>query len=106
MKTIHLPNKVQGEGDYKATRRHRASTEAFVASGKVDAAAKAAAPHGADEEAALLAAEQAGEAHSKGEDPASSHAPVRKPPGSAGPAPRKAAAAKGAMPSLAGARRP
>lgn len=79
MKPNKMPDQVQGEGDYKAARRHRASAETFVKSGKVDKAAHDAAPATPGEEAELLKAERAGESHSKGEDPVSPRAPVRRP---------------------------
>ena len=79
MKSTRVPNQVQGEGDYKAARRHRASVESFVKSGKVDKAAHDATPSTSGEEEELLQAERAGESHSKGEDPASPRAPARKP---------------------------
>lgn len=53
---------LQGEGNYFAARRHRASVEKFVQSGKVQPAADAAAPHNAGEARALLDAEKAGRA--------------------------------------------
>ncbi len=70
---------LQGEGNYDATRRHRASVESFVESGQVEDAARDAAPKTPLEKQALLDAEQIGESHSKGEDPALKHAPQRKP---------------------------
>ncbi|MEP6969446.1 MAG: hypothetical protein ABJA49_03340, partial [Betaproteobacteria bacterium] len=44
-------NKVQGEGDYESNRRYTDSAKAFVASGKVDAAARAAKPQSQQEAA-------------------------------------------------------
>ena len=79
MKPTQIPDQVQGEGDYKAARRHRASVESFVKSGKVDKAAHDATPATTREEEELRQAERAGESHSKGEDPVSPRAPARKP---------------------------
>ena len=66
---------VQGEGDYEAARRHRDGLESFVKSGRVDDAARDAAPETPLEQAELFEAERIGESHSKGEDPASKHSP-------------------------------
>ena len=79
MKSTKMPDQVQGEGDYKAARRHRVSVESFVKAGKVDQAAHDALPSTPREEEELLQAERAGESHSKGEDPVSPRAPARKP---------------------------
>lgn len=62
--------KIQGEGDYKAARRHRASVEKFVKSGQVEDAARDAEPASPVEEVEMFDAERAGERRSKGEDPA------------------------------------
>jgi hypothetical protein len=80
MKTIATPKKspvpkskpapVQGEGNYKAARRHRASVEKFVKSGQVEVAAREAEPKTPVEEAEMFDAERVGEERSKGEDPA------------------------------------
>ncbi len=56
---------LQGEGDYDAARRHRESVEAFVASGQVEAAARAAAPDSAQEAQDLQQAEAEGRSHAK-----------------------------------------
>ena len=56
---------VQGEGDYEAARRHRASLEAFVASGKVEPAARAATPDSSRQAQDLKQAEDEGRAHAK-----------------------------------------
>lgn len=78
MKPIQDRTQVQGEGDYKAARRHRESVRTFVKSGRVDKAARDAAPKTVQEDEALKRAEQTGESHSKGEDPASKHSPSRR----------------------------
>jgi len=56
---------LQGEGDYEAARRHRESVEAFVAAGRVEPAARAAAPDSAQEAQDLQQAEAEGRAHAK-----------------------------------------
>lgn len=60
-------NKVQGEGDYDAARNYDEATRDFVKSGKVEQAARDAAPANAAEAAELTRAEQAGKSRSKGE---------------------------------------
>jgi len=49
---------VQGEGNYEAAREFNAAQRKFVQSGKVDAAARAAAPKNDDEKQQLLDAEE------------------------------------------------
>ena len=61
---------VQGEGNYEAAREFNAAERKFVASGKVAAAARAAAPRSEAERQAMIAAEQAGKRRAKEEDPA------------------------------------
>lgn len=56
---------LQGEGNYHAARRQRASTQKFIRQGKVPAAAAAAAPSTEQEAKDLLAAEAAGLARAK-----------------------------------------
>ena len=51
-------DKVHGEGNYKAAREFDAAEAAFVKSGRVDQAARDAAPKSAAEEAELARAEQ------------------------------------------------
>ena len=48
-----------GEGNYKATRDYNAATKKFVESGRVDAAARDAAPRSPQEAQEMKAAEQA-----------------------------------------------
>lgn len=57
---------VQGEGDYASNRRYTESVKDFVASGKVDAAARAAKPHSQQEAKEMRQAEREGAAHAKG----------------------------------------
>ena len=56
---------LQGEGNYTAARRHRKSAENFVDSGKVERAARGAAPRDATEQREMQQAEQAGRARAK-----------------------------------------
>ena len=66
------PNKsdeVQGEGDYKAGRRYDKAAKDFAESGKVEPAARDAAPDSAAEADELKKAEEIGKARAKGEDP-------------------------------------
>ena len=62
-------DKVQGEGDYEAGRRYDKASREFAHSGKVEPAARDAAPEDAREAAELEQAEQKGKSHSKGEGP-------------------------------------
>ena len=61
---------VQGEGNYEAAREFNEAERKFVASGKVAAAARAAAPKSEAERQEMIAAEQAGKRRAKEEDPA------------------------------------
>jgi hypothetical protein len=56
---------VQGEGNYQAAREFNQAEQAFVASGKVAAAARAAAPTSEAERQAMFAAEQEGKRRAK-----------------------------------------
>jgi hypothetical protein len=69
-KPAHAPDKVTGEGKHEAARRHRASVERFVRSGRVEDAARDAEPNTPVEELEMFNAERIGEERSKGEDPA------------------------------------
>jgi hypothetical protein len=62
--------KVQGEGDYAATRRYRKRTEEFLKNNDVEKAAIRSGPTSKDEAESLQAAEAAGKRRAKGEDPA------------------------------------
>jgi hypothetical protein len=62
--------KVQGEGDYEATRRYRKRTEEFLNNNDVEKAAVRAAPTSSREAEDMKAAEAAGKRRAKGEDPA------------------------------------
>jgi hypothetical protein len=63
-------SKVQGEGDYEATRRFRKRSENYIANNDVEKAALRAAPTSGAEAEDLKAAEAAGKKRAKGEDPA------------------------------------
>lgn len=62
--------KIQGEGDYEATRRFRKRTDEYIKNNDVEKAAVRAAPTSAQEEEDMKAAEAAGKRRAKGEDPA------------------------------------
>lgn len=69
---------IQGEGDYKSALRYDEETREFVEAGKVDPAARAAAPANEAEAEAMRRAEEKGRARSKGEDRLLSKDPVPK----------------------------
>jgi len=58
-------DRVQGEGNYEAARDFNEAEHKFVASGKVAAAARAAAPKSEAERQAMLAAEEEGKRRAK-----------------------------------------
>ncbi|MEJ7670687.1 MAG: hypothetical protein WKH97_18590 [Casimicrobiaceae bacterium] len=59
---------VHGEGNYEASRQYNKATKEFVESGKVEEAARAAAPVDAREASELKAAEAAGLERAKEDD--------------------------------------
>lgn len=61
---------VHGEGNYAATRQYDDATKKYVESGRVEDAARAAAPKSQSEAREMDAAEAAGKRRAKGEDPA------------------------------------
>jgi hypothetical protein len=63
-------SKVQGEGDYEATRRYRKRTEQYLGTHDVEKDARRAAPRSRKDAESLAAAEAAGKKRAKGEDPA------------------------------------
>ena len=65
---VSTKDKVHGEGNYEASRQYNKATKEFVESGKVEEAARAAAPADAREAADLKAAEEAGLERAKEED--------------------------------------
>jgi hypothetical protein len=58
-------DEMQGEGNYDAAREYNAEQQEFVASGKVPAAARAAAPKSEAERAEMLEAERRGKERAK-----------------------------------------
>lgn len=60
-------DQVQGEGDYNAGRRYDKATREFAESGKVEPAARDAAPDNNSQAKELEQAEEIGKSHSKGE---------------------------------------
>ena len=67
MATTPSKDQVQGEGDYNAGRRYDKASREFAESGKVEPAARDAAPDSAAEAEQMQQAEEAGKSHSKGE---------------------------------------
>ncbi len=63
----------QGEGNRTAAAAYDKDTTEFARSGKVEQAAKAAAADSPEQQAEGRRAEEAGKAHSHGEDPALKH---------------------------------
>ena len=63
-------DKEHGEGNYKASRQYNDATKKFVESGRVDEAARNAAPKSEKESQDMRAAEAEGKRHAKEEDPA------------------------------------
>ncbi len=61
---------VYGEGNYAASRQYNDATRDFAQSGRVDEAARNAAPQSDAEAKDMQAAEAEGKRHAKGEDPA------------------------------------
>ena len=61
---------VYGEGNYAASKQYNDATRDFVKSGRVDKAARDAAPVSDAEALQMQAAEDEGKRHGKGEDPA------------------------------------
>ena len=64
------PGKIQGEGNYEAAKQFDDAEKAFVQSGRVEQAARDAAPKSKAEEEELNRAEQAARSRARGEDPA------------------------------------
>jgi hypothetical protein len=71
---------VHGEGNYQATRDYNARTKAFIESGRVDDAARDAAPQSEAEARQMADAEAAGKRRAKEEDPE-----IETPEGNVGP---------------------
>jgi len=66
---MNQKDKVHGEGNYEASKQYNEATKKFAQSGKVDPAAKAAAPRNPKEAKDLENAEQQGKRRAKEEDP-------------------------------------
>ena len=59
---------MQGEGNYEAAREYGEAQRKFVESGRVDEAAKAAAPRSPQEEREMQDAEREGKSHRKSDE--------------------------------------
>jgi hypothetical protein len=70
---------VSGEGNYVASRQYNDATKDFARSGRVESAARAAAPDSDADALQMAAAEAEGKRHSKGEDPALNRKSVQQP---------------------------
>lgn len=66
MKSSTSKSKVQGEGDYASAKKYNEQARSFAESGKVDQAARDAAPRNAQEQDAMHQAEAEWRAHAKG----------------------------------------
>ena len=66
MKPSTSKSRVQGEGDYASAKNYNEHAQAFARSGKVEQAAKEAAPRNAQEKDEMRQAEAAGRARAKG----------------------------------------
>jgi hypothetical protein len=62
--------KIQGEGDYDASRRYREEVGEFLGKADVTKLAREAAPKSAQEAREMSLAQESGERRSKGDDPA------------------------------------
>jgi hypothetical protein len=71
---------VQGEGNYAASRHYDDATKKFTESGRVEPAARAAAPRSDADSRDMAAAENEGKRRSKGEDPALNRKSTPRPP--------------------------
>lgn len=78
-----------GEGNYKASRKYNEATKKFAESGRVEEAARDAAPQTEIEAAELASAEAEGRRRAKEEDPALRRKSERDPGGK--PAPERSA---------------
>lgn len=62
----HSKSSVQGEGDYRSAEKYNQKAHDFAESGKVEQAAKEAAPRNAAEKTEMERAEAEGRSHAKG----------------------------------------
>lgn len=67
MKPDTSKSSIQGEGDYDSAKKYDEQARAFAESGKVEQAAKAAAPRNAQEQEEMRRAEREGRSHAKGD---------------------------------------
>lgn len=67
--TSKSKSRIQGEGDYDSARRYNEQAHAFAESGKVEQAARQAAPRNAQEKDQMRKAEAEGRSHAKGQPP-------------------------------------
>ena len=65
MKHDASKSKIQGEGDYDSAKKYNEQAHAFSRSGKVEQAARQAAPRNAQEESEMREAELEGRSHAK-----------------------------------------
>ncbi|WP_284616675.1 hypothetical protein [Aquabacterium humicola] len=63
------PDRNQGEGNITAARNYNEDQREFVAEGRVEDAARQAAPRNTDEERSMADAEREGRSHAREEDP-------------------------------------
>ena len=70
MKSSTSKSRVQGEGDYASAKKYNEQAQAFAQSGKVEQAAKKAAPRNERERDEMRQSEDAGRSHAKGQAPA------------------------------------
>lgn len=72
MKSSTSKPRIQGEGDYDSAKKYDEQAHAFAESGRVEQAAKAAAPRNAREKEEMRKAEAEGRSHAKGSPDGSS----------------------------------
>lgn len=65
MKSAASQSQMQGEGDYESAKEYNRQTREFIKSGKVEDAARAAAPRSASEAEEMKKAEAEGRAHAR-----------------------------------------
>ncbi|MBU4500833.1 MAG: hypothetical protein Q7U80_01735 [Thiobacillus sp.] len=65
MKSSTSKSRVQGEGDYASAKKYNEHAQAFAQSGKVEQAARKAAPRNEREQDEMRQAEAAGRSHAK-----------------------------------------
>ncbi|MDO9221256.1 MAG: hypothetical protein Q7T90_09520 [Thiobacillus sp.] len=70
MKSSTSKSRVQGEGDYASAKKYNEHAQAFAQSGKVEQAARQAAPRNEREQDDMRQAEAEGRSHAKSQAPA------------------------------------